>query len=77
MADNTSALLREAADTVSRALRQLNTKHGRCKECGSRHFEDLVEARIHESLESIPMRLINNAEKLDHARHDAAREETA
>ena len=59
-----------AARLVERGLNQLNVGETPCDTCGARHFTNKAEARIWESLATLPQKLRNGAAKLGRVEGD-------
>jgi len=57
-------LLKQAADLVDRALRQLDVHETSCASCGRRDFTDRVHASIFEQLTPTPEKLRATANRL-------------
>lgn len=57
-------LLRQAADLVDRALRQLDVHETTCAACARRDFTDRVQASIFEQLAPTPEKLRATANRL-------------
>lgn len=61
---NASALLRNAARLVERALIQLNTTEVRCQCCNDRLFENIDHAKVYEQFTDLSVKLRAAADRV-------------
>lgn len=59
-----AALLREAANTITKALALLDVRERDCRECGLRHYTNRVHAKTYKQFSGAPIQLRERATDL-------------